>query len=157
MDKFRKSFGMVFPIVTKLLPNDERLFFTPNQAEEREVRLKASGGWLDELVDGQWVRSNPWICVPLALKTMFFFLSTIWLFHLQANGRDLDIAIDVEAIVFWGQHHGAVIHQSHVETLGVFHLGSKMTSSYFLNSVPKDHSVNQLVNLVSQLYMRSVF
>ena len=75
-------------------------FFTPNQAEEREVRLKASGGWLDELVDGQWVRSNPWICVPLALKTMFFFLSTTWLFHLQANGRDLDIAIDVEAIVF---------------------------------------------------------
>jgi hypothetical protein len=34
MDKFRKSFAMVSPIVAKLLPNDERLF-TPTRAGKK--------------------------------------------------------------------------------------------------------------------------
>ena len=48
------------------------------------------------------------------------FLS--WMFHLEADGWNLYVAIDVEAIVFGGQHHRAVVHQGNVEALGVFHL-----------------------------------
>ena len=44
------------------------------------------------------------------------------MFHLEADGWNLYVAIDVEAIVFGGQHHRAVVHQGNVEALGVFHL-----------------------------------
>ena len=42
--------------------------------------------------------------------------------RLHADGRDLDVAVDVEAVVLAGQHNGPVVHQRHVETLGVLHL-----------------------------------
>ena len=122
VDKFRQSFAMVFPKVTKPLPNDERLFYSPDQAWEEEGGGGASSRWFDELV-GRFF--NPWICVPLASSpssSLFppSFLS--WMFHLEADGWNLYVAIDVEAIVFGGQHHRAVVHQGNVEALGVFHL-----------------------------------
>ena len=42
--------------------------------------------------------------------------------HLQAEGRNLNVSVDVETIVLAGQHHTAVVHQSHIKALGVFHL-----------------------------------
>ena len=44
------------------------------------------------------------------------------LFCLHAEGRDLDVAVDVEAVVFAGQHHAPVVHQGHVEALRVLNL-----------------------------------
>ena len=41
----------------------------------------------------------------------------------HADGGQLDVAVDVEAVVFAGQHHGAVVHQGHVEALGVLDFG----------------------------------
>ena len=34
----------------------------------------------------------------------------------------LHVSVDVEAVVLGGEHHGAVVHQRDVETLGVLHL-----------------------------------
>ena len=42
--------------------------------------------------------------------------------YLEAEGRHLDVSVDVETVVLAGQHHAAVIHQRHVETLRVLHL-----------------------------------
>ena len=42
--------------------------------------------------------------------------------HLQADGGNLYVAIDVEAIVFGGENHGTVVHQRNVEALCVFYL-----------------------------------
>ena len=134
VDKFRKSFGMVFPIVTKLLPNDERLFYPgpwlkklllPNFRTilSRRRFTAQSIQWMVGWTGGGWVfptlgyvfRVSPFSASPL------LSFST-WLFHLQTDGWNLDVAIDVEAIVFWGQHYRAIVHQGHVEALGVFHL-----------------------------------
>ena len=97
VDKFRKSFAMVFPIVTKPLQTDERLFYPP-AAQAEKFRTRRCGYEEHPVADGQtnwWVGfSNPWICVPLA------FLSATCIFHLQTDGWDLYVAIDVEAIVF---------------------------------------------------------
>lgn len=41
---------------------------------------------------------------------------------LQAEGRNLNVSVDVETIVLAGQNHTAVVHQSHIKALGVFHL-----------------------------------
>ena len=35
---------------------------------------------------------------------------------------DLDITIDVQPVVLGGQHDGAVLHQGHVEALGMLNL-----------------------------------
>ena len=35
---------------------------------------------------------------------------------------DLHVSVDVQAVVLGGEHHGAVVHQRDVETLGVLHL-----------------------------------
>ena len=41
---------------------------------------------------------------------------------LDAEGRDLDVAVDVEAVVLAGEHHAPVVHQRYVEALRVLHL-----------------------------------
>jgi len=41
---------------------------------------------------------------------------------LDAEGRDLDVAVDVEAVVLAGEHHAPVVHQRHVEALRVLYL-----------------------------------
>lgn len=41
---------------------------------------------------------------------------------LEAEGRDLDVSVDVEAVIFAGQHHATVIHQRNVKTLSMLHL-----------------------------------
>ena len=38
---------------------------------------------------------------------------------------DLHVSVDVQAVVLGGEHHGAVVHQRDVETLGVLHLQMK--------------------------------
>ena len=35
--------------------------------------------------------------------------------------RQLDVSVDVEAVVFACQNDGTVIHEGHVETLGMLH------------------------------------
>jgi len=39
-----------------------------------------------------------------------------------SHGGNLNVSVDVEAVVLAGQHHAPVVHQGHVETLGVLHL-----------------------------------
>ena len=34
----------------------------------------------------------------------------------------LDVSVDIEPVVLAGQHDAAVLHESHVETLGMLHL-----------------------------------
>ena len=66
------------------------------------------------------IRQAPWICGPLPrpLRQCFSLNQA----HLQADGGNLYVAIDVEAIVFGGENHGPVVHQRNVEALRVFYL-----------------------------------
>ena len=41
---------------------------------------------------------------------------------LEGEIADLHVSVDVQAVVLGGEHHGAVVHQRDVETLGVLHL-----------------------------------
>ena len=34
----------------------------------------------------------------------------------------LDIAVDVEPVILAGKHNAAILHERHVEALGMFHL-----------------------------------
>lgn len=43
--------------------------------------------------------------------------------HLEADWGHLDVAVDVEAVVFACKDHGTVVHECHVETLSMLHLG----------------------------------
>ena len=57
---------------------------------------------------------------------------TFSLFHSSYSGRevgDLHIAVDVEPVVLGGQHDGAVLHESHVKTLGMLHLDNIVVKS----------------------------
>ena len=45
---------------------------------------------------------------------------------LEPQGRNLDVSVDVEAVVLAGQDHAAVIHQRHVKTLSMLHLEQDM-------------------------------
>ena len=41
--------------------------------------------------------------------------------HLHTNGWYLlDVSVDVQPVVFGGQHDGSVVHQADVEALGMF-------------------------------------
>lgn len=42
---------------------------------------------------------------------------------LHADRWHLHISINVQPVVFRGQNHRAVVHQAHVEALGVLHFG----------------------------------
>ena len=66
------------------------------------------------------MRQAPWICGPLPrpLRQCFSLNQA----HLQADGGNLYVAIDVEAIVFGGENHRTVVHQRNVEALRVFYL-----------------------------------
>ena len=49
----------------------------------------------------------------------------------HSSGReigDLDVAVDVESVVFGRQHDRAVLHESHVKALGMLHLGDIVVS-----------------------------
>ena len=41
---------------------------------------------------------------------------------LESDGRHLDVSVDVETVVFTGQHNTAIVHQGDIKTLGMFHL-----------------------------------
>ena len=71
-----------------------------------------------ELMSG--IRQAPWICgsLPRPLRQCFSLNQA----HLQADGGNLYVAIDVEAIVFGGKNYGTVVHQRNVEALRVFYL-----------------------------------
>ena len=93
-----------------------KTFFYPQTSpgfNTRRRRDEANHPVDGELVDGF---SNPWICVRLVSSPSFGCV------YLEADGWDLYVAIDIEAIVFGGQHHGAVVHQGNVKALGVLHL-----------------------------------
>lgn len=66
------------------------------------------------------MRQAPWICGPLPrpLRQCFSLNQA----HLQADGGNLNVAIDVEAIVFGGENHRTVVHQRNVEALRVLYL-----------------------------------
>jgi len=88
-------------------------FFTPQRPGFRTSRRREEAKHpVDDLMNC--------FSQPLDICASPSFLS--WVSHLEANGWDLYVAIDVEAVVFGGQHHGAVVHQGDVEALGVFHL-----------------------------------
>lgn len=111
-----KSFGMVFPIVTKLLPNDERLFIP--QPPEVQKLLRQPHPQQRCIVDMLCSQIHCLQNAPRWAESELEWLA----YHLQAQGRDLDITVDVEAIVFRGQHHTPVVHQGHIKALGMFHL-----------------------------------
>ena len=71
-----------------------------------------------ELMSG--MRQAPWICgsLPRPLRQCFSLNQA----HLQADGGNLYVAIDVEAIVFGGENHRTVVHQRNVEALRVLYL-----------------------------------
>ena len=53
-----------------------------------------------------------------------------WLQCLEPQGRDLDVSVDVEAVILAGQHHAPVVHQRHVKTLSVLHLHEIVMINY---------------------------
>ena len=63
------------------------------------------------------------IAVSLILTVIFrvvldFLISST---HLHTNGWYLlDVSVDVQPVVFGGQHDGSVVHQADVEALGMF-------------------------------------
>merc|ERR1719278_591780 len=63
--------------------------------------------------------------------------------HLQADGRNLYVAIDVEAIVFGGENHGSVVHQRNVEALRVLYLAFK--GGYELTILREDGEIEVVV------------
>ena len=126
---------MVFPVVKKLLQNDERLLFLSASKVQKVCSAcvgGVGGGW-------QWRDDGGTVQVRIAPSSCFNkrFLSTFdsrnnlrevrsryiqISRYLEAEGRHLDVSVDVETVVLAGQHHAAVIHQRHVETLRVLHL-----------------------------------
>ena len=68
----------------------------------------------------EWDETAPWICglLPRPLRQCFSLNQA----HLQADGGNLYVAIDVEAIVFGGENHRTVVHQRNVEALRVLYL-----------------------------------
>lgn len=64
-------------------------------------------------------------------------------YHLKPQGRDLDVTVDVESVVFRGQHHTPVVHQGHIKALGMFHLA--LESRYQLSLLREDGEVEVVV------------
>jgi len=87
------------------------------------------------------IRQAPWICGPLPrpLRQCFSLNQA----HLQADGGNLYVAIDVEAIVFGGENHGTVVHQRNVEALRVFYLAFK--GGYELAILREDGEIEVVV------------
>lgn len=109
-------------------------FFTPQRPGFRTSRRREEAKHpVDDLMNC--------FSQPLDICASPSFLS--WVSHLEANGWDLYVAIDVEAVVFGGQHHGAVVHQGDVEALGVFHLALKR--GYELAILREDGEVEVVV------------
>ena len=48
---------------------------------------------------------------------------------LEPEGRDLDVSVDVEPVIFAGQHHATVIHQRNVKTLSMLHLSQNIDNN----------------------------
>ena len=70
----------------------------------------------------------------------------------HADGWQLDVAVDVEAVVFAGQHHGAVVHQGHVEALGVLDLGLQGREEL---AVLREHAQVEVVVVVCDRHLAS--
>ena len=63
-----------------------------------------------------------------------------WLGWLESKRRNLDVSVDVETIIFAGQHHAPIIHQRDIKTLSMLHLESNIlfinASKYFMLRLP---------------------
>ena len=75
------------------------------------------------------MRQAPWICGPLPRPPRQCF--SLNQAHLQADGGNLNVAIDVEAIVFGGENHRTVVHQRNVEALRVLYLQDQVYKILF--------------------------
>ena len=75
------------------------------------------------------MKQAPWICgsLPRPLRQCFSLNQA----HLQADGGNLYVAIDVEAIVFGGENHRTVVHQRNVEALRVLYLQDQVYKTLF--------------------------
>lgn len=64
-----------------------------------------------------------------------FRVSQYKICHKSLHGSYLHVSVDVEAVVLGGEHHGAVVHQRDVETLGVLHLEEMNIKSILYTSI----------------------
>lgn len=69
---------------------------------------------------------------------------------LHADGRQLDVAVDVEPVVFAGQHDGAVVHQGDIEALCVLDLGLQGREEL---AVLREHAQVEVVVVVGDRHL----
>ena len=135
---------MVFPIVTKFYKMTKDFFFLRFLTQSSEnVFSRLLIGWRcsDKL--------NPTCSEKFALYQELPVLLSYnhvknqnhsWLWWLESKRRNLDVSVDVETIVFAGQHHAPIIHQRDIKTLSMLHLESNTlfinASKYFMLRLP---------------------